>query len=103
MVRVKQIAQDGATGGQVLTYSDVDSVWMPSESAPLPPASDSNSPVPRKVLDSRAGGLLTNGTGLIGTSSDGSNEWQYNFRSSSVSQDPRVVPQRDGKLWDRKL
>ena len=99
----KQLAQNGATDGQALLWSDSLGAYAPS-SPPAPPPSDSGSAVPRAVLDSRGGGLLTNGTGLMGYGKApylGTDyDVLYNFKPASPSSLLRVSKLTDGNLLD---
>ncbi len=67
------------------------------------PANNIGAIIPRGVVDSRAGGMLTNGTGLLGSvdsSFSNAGKVMYNFEGVSENVSLRTEPEVDGNLLD---
>jgi len=100
IIKAKQIHRSGATDNQSLVWDG--SKWAPSSAPPSVP-NDPSKPPARSVLDSRSGGLLTNGTGLLGSAKsnlDGTTPVLYNFTPASTFYLSRQSPLFDGRFID---
>ena len=87
--------------------ADVEALLTSTLSAvPAPnPANNIGAVVPRGVIDSRSGGMLTNGGGLLGSAPSNhagavGKRSLYNFDAVNVTAANRTAPEEDGNLID---